>query len=65
MFPFDFRITPMPMQLIIGAFLLPYGGLVPVHAQDNVQREERRVRITNVPPAAGAATGMCAGSRRS
>ncbi len=47
--------------LVLGVFLLVFGVILSAHAQDNVQREEGRVRITNVPPAAGGGNGYVRG----
>ncbi len=48
-------------KLVFGAFLLISGMILSTQAQDNVQREEGRVRMTNVPPAAGGGNGYVRG----
>ncbi len=49
------------VKLVLGAFLLISGAILSAHAQDNVQREEGRVRITNVPAAGGGGNGYVRG----
>lgn len=53
----DFRRA----KLVLGVCLLISGLILSAHAQDNVQREESRVRITNVPPATGGGNGYVRG----